>query len=144
MKYQVELRQVAITFIQEKLQEDKHMKFQKNLSILEDTKLLKMRTELMHKLEQLDEFKKTIEDSEWQNMQMNDSGQEKISIHEDFMQKIQEENVFKQLLYAAEKKMEQEERKRQRDEALKNKHNKLLDEQIALEEELNMLQQMYE
>ena len=58
------------------------------------------------------------------------------------MEKLQEEIVFKQLIYAAEKRLEQMERKKVREEALKDKHQKLIDEQTQLEQELMMLQRM--
>ena len=135
---------MAISIIQERMVEDKQIKFVQNYEKLQDVKIVKMRKELKAKMLQLDEFKKTIENSEWKELQEKEKKQEMIEAHEEFIQKLQEEKVFKQLLYAAEKKLEQEERKKQRENALKNKHNVLLNEQQKLEEELYMLQQMYD
>ena len=55
---------------------------------------------------------------------------------------MQEEKVFKQLLYAAEKRVEQMERKKAREDMLIEKQRKLADQQRELEEELMMLKAM--
>lgn len=143
MQYQEELRRMAIGIIQKQIQEDKKLKLDKNYNIIQDEKVEKMKHELQSKMQQIDEFKKNIEISEWNQMQEQEKHEEKKMMHKEFVRKLQEEKVFKQLVYAAEQKLEHEERKRKRENALKFKHQKLVNEQEELEEELYMLQQMY-
>jgi hypothetical protein len=142
-KYTEELRKMAIGIIEEQLREDREHKMERNFNLIKEQRLKKMKEELFHKMHQIDEFKANLEESEWKQLQLKEMEHEKIEAHEEFVKKLQEEKIFKQLLYAAEKKLEQEERKRKREEQLKFKHQKLLDEQEALEDELFMLQQMY-
>lgn len=143
-EYQEELRKMVIGLIEQQLQQDKKYKLERNFNQLQESKIDNMRSLLQQKLNTLDEMKANLDESEWKKLKDNEKKEEKRLIHQEFLKKLEEEKVFKQLLYAAEKKIEQEEMKKRRDEALRTKHNKLLKEQQELEAELNMLQQMYE
>lgn len=142
-RYQDELRTMTIGLLQQKLAEDKAYKLQRNSNQLQEQRLIRLKEALLDKMNQLDGFKQTLELSEWKQLQEKEKAEEKLRVRQEFYEKLQEEKVFKQLLYAAEKQLEQEDRKRKREEALKGKHDKLLREQQELEEELAMLQQMY-
>ena len=64
-------------------------------------------------------------------------------IHNEFVNKIKEDKVFKQLLYAAEKKLEQEERLNKRNQAIRDRRDRLMDEQRKVDQEVQLLKKMY-
>ena len=64
-------------------------------------------------------------------------------MHEEFLEQLEEQKLWKQLMFAAEKEIEMEERERRQKEEVRFNHSKLKAEQQALEEELTMLAQFY-
>lgn len=57
MKYQEKMRKMAISIIQEKLEEDKRLKVKQTKEIIDDKRMVRMRQDLLSKLVLLDEFK---------------------------------------------------------------------------------------
>lgn len=51
------MREMAISIIQEKLQEDKHLKIEQTRELIDDKRMVRMRKDLLSKLVLLDEFK---------------------------------------------------------------------------------------
>jgi hypothetical protein len=71
---------------------------------------LKKKSAANKKLALIEYFRQTLKDIEWKEYKDDQERSIKTRQHEEFLEKLDEEKLYKQLLFAAEKQIEQDER----------------------------------
>ncbi|CDW73739.1 UNKNOWN [Stylonychia lemnae] len=130
IEYQQELRLKFVEFIADRIRKEKKYINEMKKQIVEDNRFVKIKEDAEYKLKLIDEFKKTIEDYEW-NEYIRKYIQEKESKtkHTDFMESLEGEKFYKQQIYAAQKLIENEERMFEKKQSINYEHQKVLREQ---------------
>eukprot|EP00347_Sterkiella_histriomuscorum_P008890 403343355 len=129
MQYQQYLKQQFQLFLKDRIMLDKKERSVKSKEHVLETRLHKMKENAIYRLQLIDEFKETLDKLEWGQRLKESQVHEKKQKHEDFINKMKEDKMFKQEVYAIERIIEFEERKTQRQKDMEFKHSQLLKEQ---------------
>ena len=81
----------------------------------------------------IEEFRQTLEHREWKEYLEEEKREQRQLAHEEFLDQLEENKLFKQLLFAAEKQIEQDEKNRQQRVEIEHRHNMLRKEEEELE-----------
>lgn len=127
--YQQHLRQQFLEFVREKTMLEKKEKSVLSKEKVLEQRLQKMKTNALYRLELIDEFKATLDHLEWTQQIKSKDGDDRKARHEEFVERLREEKMFKQEIYAIEKIVEFEQRKVTRQQEMDFKHQQLLKEQ---------------
>lgn len=100
------MRQKFFEFIKERSireGQDKTLKIKEDLL---EKKLLRMKSDAVYRLQLIEEFKLTLEKIEWDEKLKEDEKHKRMKYHAEFINKLNNDKIFKQEMYAAERLME--------------------------------------
>lgn len=83
--------------------QEKKDKINENLDKFSQKRVQKFKAKAFEKMELIESFRQTLQEMEWKSFESEQQKAAKKLLHEEFLQTLEEDKVYKQLLQAAQK-----------------------------------------
>ena len=133
------MRNQFIVFLKEiALKEDKEKSIRAKESAIE-TRLRKLRDNAEYRLRMIEEFKSTLDQLEFGEKLKEHERTLRKEHHFEFLEKLKEDKMFKQEMYAIQRILEFEDKKQLREREMEFQHSKLLKEQEEVMKNIELM-----